>query len=222
MAEIKIQATIREQVYDILKERTLSGYYPGGTHLSEQQICSELNISRSPVREAIRLLEADGLLTGEANKGVTVRIFTEKDVRDMYQVEGLVQNGSIRFGFKNLDRKQKDRFRDIRQEFIDAYDAKDPAGYLEVSTRFHNLITELSGNELIVGFYRRNGTLCQRFRGISLQDPQRMENSHKEHLRMIEAILSGEQEELMTIMSYHISESCRVTLLAIPKASDIE
>lgn len=222
MTKIKIQATIREQVYEILKERILSGYYPGGTHLSEQQICSELDISRSPVREAIRLLEADGLLSGEANKGVEVRTFTEKDVRNMYQVENLVQVGSIRFGFKDLDRKEKDWFRDIRQAFIDAYETNDSGKYLEVSTRFHNKIAELSGNELIVGFYRRNGTLCQNFRGISLQNRRRLESSHNEHLRMIEAILSDDQEDLMAIMSYHISESLRATLLAIPKASDIE
>jgi len=222
MAEIKIQATIREQVYDILKERILSRYYPGGTHLSEQQICSELNISRSPVREAIRLLEADGLLTGEANKGVTVRIFTEKDVRNMYQVENLVQNGSIRFGFKNLDREQKEWFQNIRKEFINAYDANDAEDYLQVSTRFHDKIAELSGNEVILEFYKRNSTLCRRFRGIALQNPQRLQSSHNEHMRMIDAIMSGDQEDLLTIMSYHISESARVTLLAIPKASDIE
>ncbi len=222
MAKIKIQATIREQVYDILKERILSGYYPGGTHLSEQQICTELNISRSPVREAIRLLEADGLLAGEANKGVTVRVFTEQDVRNMYQVEDLVQNGSIRFGFKKLDQKQKDWFRNIRQEFIEAFEAEDFKKYLQVSTRFHEKIAELSRNELIMQFYQRNSTLCRRFRSIALQQPKRLESSHNEHLRMIESILSGDQEDLLTIMSYHISESCRATLMAIPKASDIE
>ena len=222
MTNIKIQGTIHEQVYEILKERILSGYYPGGTHLSEQQICSELNISRSPIREAIRLLEADGLVSGEANKGVAVRIFTEKDVRNMYQVEALVQNGSIHYGFKNLGEQEKEWFRNIREEFIEAYNSKDSARYLQVSTRFHNQIAELSDNELLIHFYRRNGTLCQRFRSISLQDPRRMECSHNEHLQMIEAILSGDQDALSTIMSYHISESLRVTLLAIPKASDIE
>ncbi len=222
MAEVKLQMTIREQVYNILKERIISGYYPGGTHLSEQQICSEMNISRSPVREAIRLLEADNLLEGTANKGVTVRFFTEKDVQDLYQVEALVQNGSIRFGFSSLGREQKDWFRDIRQDFIDAYDSGDLRQYLLVSGRFHDKIAELSRNELIMQFYQRNSTLSRRFRHIALQNPQRLESSHKEHLHMIEAILSGDQESLLAIMSYHISESSRVTLLAIPKAADIE
>ena len=222
MTGIKIQTTIREQVYNILKERIINGYYPGGTHLSEQQICDELNISRSPVREAIRLLETDNLLDVAANKGVTVHTFTEKDVRDLYQAEALVQNGSIRFGFNYLDPDLKDRFWKIRQDFIDAYHSKDHIQYLDVSARFHEMISELSGNNLIIQFYRRNSMLSRRFRVIALQDPQRMAASHKEHLRMIDAIMADDRETLLTVMSYHISEAARITLLAIPKESDIE
>ena len=87
--------TIREQVYEIIKNNITSGVYPSGKWLQEMEIANELNVSRSPVREALRQLGADGLVVEVPNKGVYVREFTKELMEDILEARLAIENYAI-------------------------------------------------------------------------------------------------------------------------------
>lgn len=222
MSAIRIHATIRQQIFEILRDRIMEGYYPAGTRLSEQQICDEFNISRSPVREAFRNLESSGLLEGAANKGVKVKSFTAQDITNLYQAEIMFQITSIQNGISSMTEEQAASFEKYRALFTEAYDSEDLEQYLHVSEMFHNDIAALGQNELIIQMYRQIGTLNHRFRLTALKNPERLRASQEEHLKMIDALGKKDADELQKLMQVHISESSRYALMAIPAASQIE
>lgn len=222
MSGIRIHATIRQQIFEILRDRIMEGYYPAGTRLSEQQICDEFNISRSPVREAFRNLESSGLLEGAANKGVKVKSFTAQDISNLYQAETMFQITSIQNGVSSMTEEQAASFEKYRTLFTDAYNSEDLEQYLTVSEKFHNDIAALGQNELIIQMYRQIGTLNHRFRLTALKNPERLRASQEEHLKMIDALEKKDADELQKLMQVHISESSRYALMAIPAASQIE
>ncbi len=200
-----IKSTIREQIYEILKERISSGFYLPGQKLSEVAICEELGVSRSPLREAIRLLEADGLVMGEPNKGVYIKNLCEKDVRDLYQVEIMMQNASIQCGSKNINEEEKRVLQDLADEFRETYRSGDLNAYLKTSEKFHNEIVSLCDNSITKDIYQRIGFQNHRFRLMSLKDPERFQKSYTEHLEIIDALLAGDSRKAQKLMTEHLT-----------------
>ncbi|MCR5230845.1 MAG: GntR family transcriptional regulator [Solobacterium sp.] len=220
MNTIEIKTTIREQIYDILKNRILSEYYAPGKKLSEVEICRELGVSRSPLREALRQLEADGLVSGTANKGVCVRKLNEKDVKDLYQVEIMIQNTSIQLGAQNIDEAKRKIFEELAEEFSQTYNSGDFDAYLSASEKLHNEIVSLCSNEITEGIYRQIGIRNYRFRLMSLKNPERFRNSYQEHLGIINALLSGDTALAQQIMLRHLQSASEVVTLQVTKLKE--
>ncbi len=216
-----IKTTIREQIYEILKNRILNDYYAPGKKLSEVEISEELGVSRSPLREAIRQLEADGLLSGTANKGVYVKKLGEKDVRDLYQVEIMIQNNSIQTGAQYIDGNKREMFKKLAEEFHRTYSSGDLDSYLRTSEKLHNEIVSLCSNEITEDIYKRIGIRNHRFRQMSLKDPERLKNSYQEHLDIIDALLSGSTDKAQQIMLKHLQAASEVVTLQVKKLKEI-
>lgn len=217
---VTIKTTIREQIYEIIKDRILQGYYEPGKKLSETELSSELGVSRSPLREAIRLLESDGLVSGEPNKGVYVKYLSEKDVKDLYQVEMMMQNASIQCGANNIDADKRRFFEDLEQEFGVTYASGDLNAYLRSSEKLHNEIVHLCNNNITNEIYKKIGIQNHRFRMMSLKDPVRLKNSYYEHIEIIHALLSGDNQKAQKVMMTHLSAAAEVVTLQVRNLKD--
>ena len=211
-----IKPTIRQQVYELLKERIIKDYYKPGSRLSEQEICDDLHVSRSPVREAIRDLEADDLVIGEANKGIRIREFTEQDIKSFYEIEMHFQEKSVDCLPKKLPEEAKNKFIELKKEFEDTFNANNLEEYLNVSEKFHQEIVSLSTNTFYIPLYKKIGTLNYRFRLISLKDNERFKQSYTEHLQMIDAILECDITKTKNLIKKHFESALKVVLLSVP------
>ncbi|MBR2067946.1 MAG: GntR family transcriptional regulator [Solobacterium sp.] len=207
--------TMRQHVYEEIKKRINDEIYKPGAHLSEQKICDDLAVSRSPVREALRQLEADGLVIATANKGVVVRHFSKKEIHDFYEVEKSIQAFSLNRIEKPLNTKQKKLFEALEQEFIEAYTALDLDSYLKLSDRFHYEIVKLCNNQFVEDIYKRIGVLNHRFRKLSLQNEKDFSRSHKEHLSIIHALVNNELEEANALLQIHFTKASKAVLIQL-------
>ena len=96
MGEIKRIKIVRDQVYQILRNEICSGKYPPGSWLQETELTEHLGVSRSPVRESLRRLVADGLLVEIPNKGVFVKEFTQRDIEEIFDMRVMLESYAIR------------------------------------------------------------------------------------------------------------------------------
>ena len=188
----KIFATIKDQVYEKLKEDICAGRFQAGQRLQEVELAEELSVSRTPVREALRQLVHDGIAVEIPNKGVYVREFTLKDVQEIYNMRLLLEGYAFDLMESTLTKDGKKRLVDILQELQAAYDRRDLAEYIRCDTALHECFILLANDNMLRMVYRGIQTMIQQFRVHSLSAQGRFEESMKEHTDTVDCILADD------------------------------
>ena len=181
--------TIKEQVYQIIKEDICNGVYPPGYWLQETDLSAALSVSRSPIREALRQLVADGLVVEYPNRGVFVKEYTQKDIEDIFDLRIILESYAIRRSGQNLTSAYAEKLNAFMDTLIYYHKAADLQNYINADTGLHQLIIELSGNNLVISTYERVYSMVQQFRIYSLTSKERFDESVTEHTKIIQNIL---------------------------------
>lgn len=208
MAEKGIK-TIRGQVYQILRGEISDGKYEPGTWLQEVELAERLGVSRSPVREALRKLAADGLLIEVPNKGVFVREFTIRDIDEIFDMRVLLESYGIRHSRKNMTSARLQQLFDKLQVLEQTHAAGDLETYTRADEELHILIVSLGDNSLVSSTYDRVRSMNQQFRVLSLSSQRRFDESLAEHRRVIHALAVGDVEGADRTNQVHLELACR-------------
>ena len=197
--------TIRNQVYQILKDDICEGRFAPGQWLQENELAERLCVSRSPIREALRQLASDGLVVEIPNKGVFVKEFTVKDIEEIYDLRTLLESYAIKNSVKTLTSINIQELMDILQKLVKCYEDNDLAHYIEIDSHLHQYIITLGGNSLVVDIYRRVYSQSQQFRIYSLTTQRRFDDSVTEHRGIVENLIAGNWKEADRINRIHLS-----------------
>lgn len=199
-----IAPTIRDQVYQILKEDICNGVYAPGQRLQEVELAQRLNVSRSPVREALRLLAGDGLVQEIPNKGVFVKEFAPKDIEDVCDTRIMMETFAILRAKTTLDEDSRTLLTELIQAMDAAYRCNDLREYIALDGELHDEFVNLSGNGVLIESYQRVHNIVQQFRIYSLMDQQRFDESCDEHRDIVQALLSGDCERAAAVNRKHL------------------
>ena len=212
MAGKRTVTTIREQVYKILRDDICQGAYPPGTRLQEVELAEGLNVSRSPVREALRQLAADGLLLEIPNKGVYVKEFTVKDIEEIYDLRVMLESYGIMHSTGHITAMRRERLLGLLKDMEDFLRKDDLQSYTSLDERLHNHIVHLGDNSLINDTYDRVRSMNQQFRILSLMDQQRFRESLDEHREIVHALVTGDLKHADDVNRHHL-ELARIAIL---------
>lgn len=202
----KVINTIRGQVYELLKQAICDGEFEPGQWLQENELAEKLSVSRSPIREALRQLSADGLVVEVPNKGVFVREFTAKDIEEIFDIRVLMENYAIDKIDEHLSDENCTELKNCMKEVESSFSRQDLSSYIEADTQLHDLIIKLSGNDFLSIAYERIHIMIQQFRSFSLVDnQQRFDESIVEHRGIVENILNHCPDKAKEINSHHLA-----------------
>ena len=204
MAQKRTITTIREQVYRILRDDICQGVYAAGTRLQEVELAENLNVSRSPVREALRQLAADGLLLEIPNKGVYIKEFTVKDIEEIYDLRVMLESYGILHSDGHITSMRRERLLGLLTEMENYLEKGDLRSYTSVDERLHNHIVHLGDNSLINDTYDRVRSMNQQFRILSLMDEQRFRESMEEHREIVHALVTGDLAKADEVNHHHL------------------
>lgn len=191
MAENNTFRTIRGQVYQLLRDEICSGSHTPGAWLQETELAERLGVSRSPVREALRRLVADGLLIEVPNKGVFVKEFTGRDIDEIYDMRVMLESYGIQKSRKNMTSARLEQLFDVLERLEQTHARSDLEEYTREDEKLHMLVVELGGNSLVQSTYERVRSMNQQFRVLSLSSPKRFDESLEEHRQIVHAIAMG-------------------------------
>lgn len=202
------QKSIAEVVAEKLRQAILSGELFEGQKLNELELCEKLNVSRTPVREAFRVLQAEGYLTHNPRHGVVVTQLTLKDVRNMYEVRSCLEQLMV---FNIAGDVNPEALMEMQQiiSAMRALDLKDAKRFYELDGRMHEVLVQNCSNEklrqLIINL--RNSTYMVKYKsGFS---PQRAHKSIQEHCDLVDAIANGDRESARRTMELHFQRALR-------------
>lgn len=196
--------TISDQVYSILRRKICEGEYAPGTWLQEVDLCDQLGVSRSPVREALRRLVSDGLVINIPNKGTFVKEFTCKDIDEIFDMRVLLEGYAILRSHQNLTSQRIETLLDILRSMESTYAAGQLEEYTRADAALHREIVALGDNSIVSWTYDRVGFMNQQFRVLSLSVRKRFEESLDEHRQIIHAIIEGRVEQAEQCNRHHL------------------
>lgn len=202
-----ISPTIKDQVYAILKAEICRGIFEDGQRLHENELATRLNVSRSPVREALRQLASDGLVLELPNKGVFVKELTPKDIDDIFEVRLLLECYGIRRSAGHMTENLAESLRQCRDDLTRFHAAGDMTQYMNADGRLHHMLIQISGNDLAQSVYGKISSLALKFRVISLLGKERFDESVEEHCGIITYVLDGDPDGAVAMNERHLQKA---------------
>lgn len=209
MAEERSIKTIRDQVYQILRDDICAGKYAPGFWLQEGELTESLGVSRSPVREALRHLVADGLLIEIPNKGVFVKEFTARDIDEIFDMRVMLESYAIRKSRSRMTSARLQKLFDILEELERTFASGKLEDYTQVDEYLHKWIVELSENSLVISTYDRVRSMNQQFRVLSLTSHRRFDESLDEHRQIVQYLALGNVEAACETNNRHLELACQ-------------
>ncbi|SFL21913.1 GntR family transcriptional regulator [Halanaerobium salsuginis] len=196
---------LRKQVYKVLREAILTGELMIGEKITEMEIAEELSVSRTPVREAFRMLEQEELINIIPQQGVFIAgIETSKEIDDIFQVRAELEGLAAYLAARNIDEKQKELLQEYVIELEDCIEHNDHRGCIRVDVAFHRIIKEASDNKWLEKFLDTLFEQATRFRRSSFSRAGRMQEFLAEHQELGEAIISGDPDRARRCAEDHI------------------
>ena len=201
---LPIANTIRDQVYQLLKDEICDGKYEPGYWLQEKELAERLKVSRSPVREALRQLTRDGLVRDIPNRGVFVREFSIRDIEDVFDLRIMMESFALLHTDPALSTAAKEGLLELLGRIEQAHTEGDRKAYIGVDIQFHHSLIELCGNTFLVKAYGDIYSMIKQFCIYSLIDLQRFDNSMLEHRQIVHSVVTGQMEEAERYNRLHL------------------
>jgi GntR family transcriptional regulator of gluconate operon len=204
----KIERTsVASQVYDHIRQSILDGSLLPGTHLAEPQIATQMGVSRSPVREAFRLLEADGLIEIRSGQGAFVRGLTLDEVHEIYTARNLIEGYAAELAAQKANPADVKRLRQALEKVTEAARREDYAATIQADFGLHRLIWEIAGHGILYDVLARLEAQIRIFMVIQAPLFDHLYDSVESHHQVIEAIAAGDGAEAKVSIRQHIGEA---------------
>ena len=203
-SEVSDKYSLRGRVFNKLREDILAGKYQENEELREVVIGEELGVSRTPVREAFRQLELEGLIRIVPNKGAYVTVITAKDVRDIYMIRSRLEGLAARWATENISEEQLDELEETLclAEFHASKNRMEQMAQMD--SRFHEIIYEACDSKMLEHLLKDFHQYVSRIRQKTLSSNVRGNESNEEHTKLMEAIKAGNADEAEQVAHMHI------------------
>ena len=189
-----------------LKRRVYAGEIAPGERINELALAERSGTSRGPIREAIRILAGQGLVTAVQNRGVFVRQFSLREMLETYELRALMFGFGAEHASEHLTEADKQQFEELLQGMDEACEQEDGSRYYELNLRFHELIMRLSGNQRAQAAYDDYVKELHLFRRKYFNAPGNMRRSNIEHRQIYDAIVKGANSKARSTAEKHVLE----------------
>lgn len=206
---------IREIVYESLRKTIISGIIPVGERIVEKEYAERLNISRTPVREALSRLEMEELVEYLPRVGMVIKRISVEDVIEIYKIRHNLEVLATTTAMENIT---KDEIKEI-EDLLTLTEQKNEEGDVEEVIRlfgeFNSSIYKASRMKRLAGMISRLNEYLQRFRNISISEDERREKALKEHREILEAIVHKDKVGIEDIIKRHLDYSLEIVIAEI-------
>ncbi|NND91661.1 MAG: GntR family transcriptional regulator [Granulosicoccus sp.] len=196
--------SLHEELTDTLRTMIVEGVLVAGEKVPERKLCEKLGVSRTPMREALKVLAADGLLTLQPNRGAKVRGITVEELEEVFPLMGALEALAGELACANVSDAQMNQIRFSHEAMLDCYHSSDMPGYFRHNQRIHELILEAAGNQALSDMYRTLAVRVRRARYLANMSKERWRMAVAEHEQILLALEARDPQELGGILKRHL------------------
>lgn len=207
MEILRQPVNLAESVYYQIRRKILNGKYTPGENLTELEVSKELNVSRTPVREAFKHLESEGLLELRPNRGAVVVGIGRSDIEDIYEIRSLLEGRAAERAALQADKKALEQLAEILDLTEFYIERKDFDRVTTMDDRFHRTIYELTGSRMLQRILKELHAYAENIRERSIKEPGRADLMLNEHRAIVEAMVAQNPEKAGQLMVQHVQNS---------------
>jgi DNA-binding GntR family transcriptional regulator len=198
-------------IRDTLRQRILSGELANGERLVETKLSEEMGASRIPVREALRALAAEGLVTIEPRRGACVAFYSDEVARDLVEVRATLEGLNAKLAAARVTEKSLAELRSVMEQGMEAAKGDDAVLLADLNTRFHELLATAAGNEVLTDMMRSLRARTAML--FSTAHTSRSRQNWEEHAQVLQAVISGNGELAALLAAQHVHNVARDSLI---------
>lgn len=193
-----------EWVAERLRDMIVKGDLAPGTRIVERRISADLAVSRTPVREALKLLRADGLIEISLHRGAQVTEYTEREAENLFDLISVIEGLAAERLAESLTPRTLRRLEALHARMLEEYAARDASAYFDTNTEIHDTIVEEAGNPVLAESHRRVSVLARRGRFMAIIDADRWRQAVDEHEAVMAAFRARDPETAGAIWRTHL------------------
>ena len=206
---------LRDVVFNTLREAILKGDLKPGERLMELQLASKLGVSRTPIREAIRMLEQEGLAVTTPRKGAEVAKMTLKDMEDVWEIRDALDELAVRIACQKISDEQLKQLEDMKELFEKSTQTGNVKKIAEADVTFHDVIYEATGNPKLVTLLNNLREQVYRYRVEYIKDPKNYPTLIAEHEAILESLKNRDVKNAVEAMHVHVANQAEAVKTVI-------
>lgn len=212
--------SLHQEVANRLRQRIIEGELDPGKKLNERELCEVMNVSRTPLREAVKMLAAEGLVELLPNRGAVVARLTEQDVLDTFEVIAGLEGLSGELAAERITEDELTEIRALQYEMRAAHARGDLSTYYGLNARIHELINAAARNPVLTQTWRNVNARLQVMRFRSNLDGAKWDQALDEHERMVELLAGRDAAGLRKLLIDHLMVK-RDTVIELMRAGKL-
>lgn len=195
------------EVADQIREMIVEGELPPGHRISEGGLSDQFGISRTPMREALKVLAADGLVEIRPNRGTRVTEITLDDIDELFEAASSIERIAGELATERMTEADIERLKAINKEMEGHFENGRRHEYFLLNQEAHKLIIELSGNSILLDIHESLGLKVRRARFFAILSLDRWEQSVREHAKILEAIEARDKDLAGKLIGEHVQKT---------------
>lgn len=211
--------SLHDGVLTQLRDLIVEGRLPPGARVPERELCAEIGVSRTPLREALKVLAAEGLVELLPNRGARVRRFTDQDVRDLFEVLAGLEAAAGRLACQRITDLEIGKIENMHYEMYGHYMRRELPAYFRLNQAIHASLVEAARNEVLKSSYLGFTARMRRFRySANTIARDRWGEAMREHEHILDALRQRDGERLASILFDHLLKKYEAVSQAIGSA----
>ena len=211
-------ASLHTQVAQRLRQMLVENRIAPGAKLNERELCEELKVSRTPLREAIKMLAAEGLVELLPNRGAIAVVLTPQDVQHTFEVMAGLEAQSGELAAQRITDQELQEIQALHFEMLAAFTRVDLPAYYRLNAAIHTAINVAARNPVLTATYQQVNARLQALRFRSNQDSGKWKAAVLEHNEMVVALQARDGARLGQVLAQHLANKCQVVLAQLREA----
>lgn len=196
--------SLHEELTDRLRTMIVEGVLAAGEKVPEKALCEKLGVSRTPMREALKVLAAESLLTLEPNRGARVRAMTLEDLEEVFPLMGAFEALAGELACQNITKAQLAEIKKSHKQMVRHFHDADRPKYFRQNQRIHEIIMEAAANPTLSSMYQSLAARVRRARYLANMSSKRWQQAVDEHEEIIDALEEQDGQLLGSILKRHL------------------
>lgn len=199
--------TLHAEVVELVRKMILGGELEPGKKIHEQQLCLQFDISRTPLREALKVLAAEGMVELLPQRGARVAVINEDELNELFPIIASLEALAGELACANVRDKDIERIRSMHESMIQAYGSGDHFAYSRFNRSIHMAIFEIAGNSALTALYQSMEHRIRSIRHTARQTPDDWQTAVEDHGKILVALEKRDAETLARILKTHVKNT---------------